>query len=112
MVIFFSEIKKRCGPIESALLTSEMANQFYNAWVAVMDCKRVAKLLCTWHVDKTWKEELRKKVGDVSLEADIYKMIMTCLEQTSETGFEDCLSGLLSRLESDQKALCSTELFC
>ena len=56
MVVFFSEIKKKCGAVESAFFMSDMANQFYNAWIAVMGPKRPAKLLCTWHVDKVWKE--------------------------------------------------------
>ena len=105
MVIFFSEIKKNCGPVESAFFMSDMANQFFNAWVGVMEGKRPTKLLCTWHVDKAWKEELRKKVGNVSLEGEIYKMLRTCLEQTSETRFEDCLTGLLNRLAFDSNTM-------
>ncbi|XP_029196009.2 uncharacterized protein LOC114961482 [Acropora millepora] len=102
MVIFMNEIKKRCGNIHSQYFMSDMANQFYNAWIAVME-SRPQKLLCTWHVDKGWKEELRKKVGDVTLEAEVYKFIRTCLEQTSETSFDDSLRGLLKRLECDPK---------
>ena len=102
MVIFMNEIKKRCGNIHSQYFMSDMANQFYNAWIAVME-SRPQKLLCTWHVDKDWKEELRKKVGDVTLEAEVYKFIRTCLEQTSETSFDDSLRGLLKRLECDPK---------
>lgn len=111
MVVFFSEIKKKCGAVQSGFFMSDMANQFYNAWVAVMGPKRPTKLLCAWHVDKAWKEELRKKVGDVVLEAEIYKMIRTCLEQTSENLFEDCLSGLLNFLESEPKAVCFRNYF-
>jgi hypothetical protein len=58
MVIFFNEIKKRCGNIESQYFMSDMANQYYNAWVAVMnESPRPKKLLCTWHVNKAWKGE-------------------------------------------------------
>lgn len=76
---------------------SGRANQFYNAWVAEMGPKRPTRLL-------PWKKELGRKVGDVSVEAEIYKMIRTCLEQTSEIRFEDCLHGLLNRLETNPKA--------
>jgi len=104
MVIFFNEIKKVCGNIESQCFMSDMANQYYNAWVAVMnEGPRPKKLLCTWHVDKAWKGKLRKKVGDDTVESDVYKMLRTCLEQTTQSGFEDCLSGLLQRLESNPK---------
>ena len=58
-----------------------------------------------------WKETLHKKVGDVVLEAEIYKMIWTCLEQPSENLFEDCLSGLLNYLESEPKAVCFRNYF-
>ena len=102
MVIFFNEIKKKCGNIESRYFMSDMANQYYNVWVAVMnEGLRPKKLLCTWHVDKAWKSELRKKVGDDTAESEVYKMLRTCLEQTTQSGFEDCLSGLLQRLESN-----------
>ncbi|KAL9977524.1 hypothetical protein ACROYT_G014937 [Oculina patagonica] len=71
---------------------SDMANQFYNAWVAVMnEGPRPKKLLCTWLVDKVWKEELRRKVGDATVESEVYKLIRTCLEQMTGANFEDCL---------------------
>lgn len=83
---------------------NDMANQFYNTWVAVKGAKGPAKLLWTWHVDKAWKEELGKKVGDASAEAEIYKIICTCLKQTSENRYQDCLHGLLNSLETNPKA--------
>ena len=42
---------------------SDLASQFYNAWVGVMGGKPL-RLLCTWHVDKAWQTELRAKVKD------------------------------------------------
>ena len=106
MVVFFSEIKKNCGTVEKAYFMSEMANQFYNAWVTIMGRTHPAKLLCMWHVNTVWKEELRRKVSNVVLEAEMYKMICTCLEQTFENRFEDCQNGLLNYLESEPKAEC------
>ena len=103
MVIFFNEIKKRCGNIESQYFMSNMANQYYNAWVAVMNEVPRPELLCTWHVDKAWKGKLRKKVGNDTVESEVYKMSRTCLEQTTQSGFEDYLSGLLQRLGSNPK---------
>lgn len=62
MTIFLKEIKKTCGVVNANLFMSDMAPQFYNAWVAVMGDLRPIKLIRTWHVDKAWKEELRKKL--------------------------------------------------
>ena len=39
MVIFMNEIKKRCGHIHSQFFMCDMANQFYNAWIAVMESR-------------------------------------------------------------------------
>lgn len=47
------------------------------------------KLLCTWHVDKAWKEELKKKNSDLAIEVEVYKMLRTILEQTDEKVFSD-----------------------
>jgi len=35
MVVFFSGIKKKCGTVKKAYFMSDMANQFYNAWVTI-----------------------------------------------------------------------------
>ena len=103
MTIFFKEIKKNCGLVNSKFFMSDMAPQFYNAWVAVMGDPRPAKLLCTWHVDKAWKEELRRKIGDMTVEAEVYKMLRIVLQQTQEAMFKDCLDGLLQRLKTGSK---------
>lgn len=103
MTIFFNEIRKNSGSVNSKLFMSDMAPQFYNAWVSVMGDPRPAKLICTWHVDKAWKEELRKKAGDLSVEAELYKLLRIVLQQTEETVFENCLQALMQRLKSGSK---------
>lgn len=62
------------------------------------DCPRPKKLLCTWHVDRAVTKELRKKIGDLQTEIEVYNMFPTVLEQTSETLFEESLRGFISRL--------------
>ena len=54
MCTFFCEVKKNCaGSITSKWFMSDIAPQYYNAWVGVMnDVSRPQKLLCTWHVDR------------------------------------------------------------
>ena len=82
---------------------SDMAPQFYNAWVASMGEPRPKKLVSTWHVDKAWRAELMKKIGDTALEAEVYKMLRMVLEQTSTRLFQDCAGALLAKLSSDPK---------
>ncbi|RMX39578.1 hypothetical protein pdam_00020814 [Pocillopora damicornis] len=66
-------VKKNCaGSITSTWFMSDIAPQYNNAWVGFMnDVPRPQKLLCTWHVDKAINMELRKKIGDLSTEAEI-----------------------------------------
>lgn len=45
----------------------------------VMGDLRLAKLICIWYVDKVWKEEFRKKVGDLSVEVELYKLLRIVL---------------------------------
>ena len=98
MCRFYRELRNNCGEVHSEFFMSDMALQFYNAWVGVMGEQRPAKLLCMWHVDKACKEELCKKIGDLEIAADTYKTLRTVLEQTNETLFQDCLDGLVRKL--------------
>ena len=100
MTIFFNKIKNNCGVFNSKFFMSDMAPQFYNAWVAVMGDPRPAKLICMWHVDKAWREELRRKIGDMAIESEIYKLLRITLQQTQESMFKECLDALLLRLKT------------
>ena len=78
---------------------SDLANQFYNAWIGIMG-GRPQRLVCTWHVDKAWQEELRAKVHDTVTAAEIYKMLRTVLQETDKINFQDYLHQLLEQLPS------------
>ena len=103
MHLFFSLIRENCGVQHSGFFMSDMAPQFYNAWVAVMGEPRPKKLVCTWHVDKAWRTELKKKIGETVVEAEVYKMLRMVLEQTNTNLFQDCVNALLLDLSSDVK---------
>lgn len=61
--------------------------------------------LCTWHVDKAWRENIREKVKDVTAQTEVHKMLRTVLEETSETTFSDLVAKVLNQLQScDQTA--------
>lgn len=92
---------KDCGEIAAAWLISDSANQFYNAWVGVME-RRPQKLACAWHVDKAWKENLKSTIGNDEIEEDIYKMLHALMEQTNEEQFTNNLDIFLSHLQSKE----------
>lgn len=99
MCIFFGFLKQNCGKLSPRWVMSDLANQFYNAWVGIMGGNPL-RLVCTWHVDKAWQEELRSKVHDTVTAAEIYKMLRTVLQETDKINFQDYLHQLLERLPS------------
>ena len=72
---------------------------------------RPKKLLCTWHVDKAWRENIREKVKDVTVEAEVYKILHTVLEETSETTFDDLLAKVLKQLQTDDQTAAFQKYF-
>ena len=102
MTVFFNEIKKKCGVITPLWLMSDVANQFFNAWVGVME-NRPIKLLCTWHVDRAWRENLRQKIGDLYAESETYKLVRYALEQTDIELFKNQLAKMLVIFQGNSK---------
>ena len=80
MTVFFNMVKGNSGRIEANWFMSDIANQYYNAWVGVME-HHPMKLLCIWHVDKAWRENITEKVKDTTVAAEVYKMLRTVLER-------------------------------
>ena len=102
MKFFCTKIKENCVQIVPSWFMSDIAPQFYEAFCTVNECQP-KRLLCTWHVDKAWKEELRKKIGNLEIEAEVYKILRVVLEQVDEKLFDDYLSNLMERLEVSSK---------
>ena len=81
---------------------SDIVTQYYNTFVAANGC-HPKKLLCTWHVNKTWKEELRNKVPNPVTQVYIYGMLRTLLEETYEAAFNDSVDFLITSLSSTEE---------
>ena len=66
MDIFFKEVKSSCRFIALRWYMKDTGSQFYDAFALVNDVSPI-KLLCTWHMDKAWHEELRQKVSSIKI---------------------------------------------
>lgn len=97
MCVFLEMVRKNSGVLSPHWLMSDLASQFYNAWLAIMGGSP-KRLYCTWHVDRAWQQELRAKVKDTIIAAEIYKMLRTVLQQTEVATFKQYLSQLVERL--------------
>ena len=97
MCIFFRYVKQNCGTLLPRWFMSDIASQFYSAWIGIMG-GQPTRLLCAWHVDKAWQEELRRKVKDLTVAAEIYKMLRTVLQETDTVLFQDYFNQLTQNL--------------
>ena len=54
LIEFLSSVRTRCGMVRPLWFMSDMAEQYYLAWVSAFD-DTPRKLLCTWHADRAWR---------------------------------------------------------
>ncbi|XP_042149329.1 uncharacterized protein LOC8043964 [Ixodes scapularis] len=94
MKIFFEAVREAVGVISAKVFMSDDASEFYNAWSAVMSPAE-RQLLCTWHVDKNWKLNIRKLVEGQELMASVYKAVRVLLECQDQEEFEELLKAFV-----------------
>lgn len=81
MAEFFKPVEKKIGKILVKVFMSDDAPAYVNAWTDVMS-KPIHQLICSWHIDKNWRENL-KKVKDPDKQPAVYKacrMLMECMD--------------------------------
>ena len=94
---FFERLKEKVGDIVPAWFMSDDAEQFYTAWIAVFG-PGPRKLLCTWHVDKAWRTNLKSLIGNRDTEAAVYHNLRVLLEETDTGKFENLLHKTVQQL--------------
>ena len=98
--IFYNEIKEKVGMLTPKWFMSDLADQYYSAWVATFNCSPPPqKLLCTWHVDRAWRENLNK-ISDNNLKITVYHNLRVLLEETDVHMFKLMLERTLLNLKS------------
>ena len=83
---FFKALKQQVGTLVPKWFMSDLAEQFYNAWVATFG-NRPHKLVCTWHVDRAWRENLHQ-VKNNELKANVYHNLRVLLEEQDKDRFD------------------------
>ena len=83
---------------------SDDANQFFNAWSEVFGKEGCTKLLCAWHVDRSWRRSLHEKIGNIESRTEVYYYLQTLLQESTESTFRVMLQKLLVYLEENEPA--------
>src|SRR5207244_3042667 len=95
MQAFFTAVKEKQGSaVSTKAFMSDDAAAFINAWVAVMS-EPEKRLLCSWHVDKIWRLNLKKVQGGKENQTLVYKAIRMLLEEADVEKFTELQTQLV-----------------
>lgn len=93
--IFFNLIRKEVGTMSPSIFMSDLAENFYNAWVTVMGPPS-NRLWCTWHVDHAWRNNL-SKIKTQAKRCEAYKMLKKLHTEKNEDQFKTLYPVLFSQ---------------
>ena len=101
IVTFFEALKDKLhvSSFKAKVFMSDDYPAYYNAWVKVMG-EVEKQLLCTWHIDKNWRQALTK-IKNIEKRIFIYKFLRTLLEETNKSHFQALMEKFISDLDSD-----------
>lgn len=103
--VFFRAISDRIGgSLDPEIFMSDDAAAFWNAWVNVFGSGQTKKLLCAWHVDKNWQKNLREKVHDTAVAANIYHGLCLLIKETTEQKFRQMATAFLTDLSEKSES--------
>ena len=75
--VFFSAIKARIGPLEPEVFMTDDAPQYFSAWQHVFGkSSKTKKLLCRWHLDKTWRKAIKEKITETDKKPSVYHHLL------------------------------------
>ena len=81
IIVFFTAIKARCGNIIPNWFMSDDSNNFFNAWKEVFGEKDTRKIICAWHLDRSWRKALAEHVKDKKEQITIYHILSMLLNE-------------------------------
>ena len=69
--VFFARIRERCGDVKTEIFMSDDTEAYHNAWASVFS-RPGKKLLCSWHVDRSWRRKIGEHIKDKQQQAEVY----------------------------------------
>jgi len=101
MCTFLSVCKESADiDLSDIILMTDDTEVYANAWTCVMG-RPARRLLCTWHVDRAWRQNLSKVKGDRSTHDAVYKTLRSLMELTDQEVFHTKLQQFVCSLNDD-----------
>ena len=94
---FFRAIKEKIGCIVPSFFMSDDAEHFHNAWRSVFG-NVDNKILCTWHVDRAWREKL-SLIKNKETQLAVYHNLRVLMDEPDKAKFETLLTRTLQQLQ-------------
>ncbi|XP_049954648.1 uncharacterized protein LOC126470691 [Schistocerca serialis cubense] len=98
--IFLQYVKSQVGPIYTNVFMSDLAESYSNAWNRTMGAPKI-RLYCTWHVDRAWKTNIKRKIADLDKRNQAYRVIKSVSMLRNVSMFQESLQKALQKLRSD-----------
>jgi len=105
---FLQALKTKVNEIHPTIFMSDDAQQYYTAWCTVFG-GTPPKLLCMWHVDRSWRKSLNEYIDSSQSRVEIYHQLRVLLLEQNKTEFHMNLQRFMSYLHKNH--FCYYEYF-
>ncbi len=85
---------------------SDDAEAYHNAWVSSFS-RPDKKLLCSSHVDRSWRRKIGEHIKDKEHQAEVYAALKSLQNETSKAGFRRSLQQVLVWIKGKSEAMAS-----
>lgn len=99
LAIFLRALKEKSGQLNPKWFMSDDAEQFFTAWQAVYGASSCQKLLCAWHIDRSWRRALKDFVSEYKTRLEIYHHLRVLIQEQTEPEFRVLLQQFLVLVE-------------
>ena len=103
--------KVRYRDISTNMFMSDDQDNFYNGSKGVFTVTNNRKLICSWHIDKSWRKGLHTHISVKSKQAEVYHHLRVLLGETSEAVFRQRLHQFTSWLRDDADLVAFLQYF-
>ena len=87
LIQYMKAMKEKISSLSPQWFMSDDADQFFNAFRAVFGKGQTNKVLCAWHLDRSWRGALRQHVKQNAKRVEIYHFLRVLLIEREEPEF-------------------------
>ncbi|GFV91576.1 uncharacterized protein TNCV_770421 [Trichonephila clavipes] len=101
LTLAFAAIKEHTCISPRVLITDD-SESFFNAWKTVFGISE-KRLLCTWHVDRSWRRSIARLITKKEMQVEAYKIVRSLLVETDEAAFDIMLKEALKMFDEKEE---------